>query len=125
MILRNIAYKLIDGTEKHSSSEEYENSAMELVDVTSRSDLNVIKIKQLKCGNRLTADPQFTDQTSNLKPIVFYSPSGEKGNYPKKVKYDLYFKRLTTLISANYLSTNFDTYGSCLHLIFCYENHFQ
>ena len=23
------------------------------------------------------------------------------------------------------LSTNFDTYGSCLHLIFCYENHFQ
>ena len=101
MTLRNLAYELIDGAEKDDPSEEYENSAMELVDVTSRSDLNVIKIKQLKCGNRLTADPQFTDQTSNLKPIVFYSPSGEKGNYPKKVKYDLYFKRLTTLISAN------------------------
>ena len=99
--LRNLAYGLIDGRRKHHSSKEYKNSAMELVDVTSRSDLNVIKTKQLKCGKKLTADPQFTDQTSNLKPIVFYSPSGEKGNYPKKVKYDLYFKRLTTLISAN------------------------
>ena len=96
MILKNVAYG------KHHLSEEYENSAIELVDVTSRSDLNVIKIKRLKCGRRLTADPQFTDQTSNLKPIFWESPKGEKGNYPKKAKYDLYFKRLTTQISANY-----------------------
>ena len=103
MTLRNLAYGLIESRGKHHSSKEYENSAMELLDVTSRSDLNVIKIKRLKCGRRLTADPQFTDQTSNLKPIVFHSTDyEEKGKYPKKAKYDLYFKRLTTQISANY-----------------------
>ena len=85
MILKNLAY----GTGKHHPSKEYENSAMELVDVTSRSDLNVIKIKRLKCGRRLTADPQFTDQTCNLKPIVFHSTDyEEKGKYPNKAKYD-------------------------------------
>ena len=97
MTLKNLAYGLID------SSKEYENSAMELLDVTSRSDLNVIKIKRLKCGRRLTADRKFPDQTSNLKPIVFHSPDyEEKGKYPKKAKYDMYFKRLTTQIFANY-----------------------
>ena len=98
MTVRNLAYGLIDRRArlfylfrgKHNSSKEYENSAMELVDVTSRSDLNVIKIKRLKCGRRLTADPQFPDQTSNLKPIVFHSTDyEEKGKYPKKAKYDL------------------------------------
>ena len=101
MSLRNLAYELIDSAEKYDQSEEYENSAMELLDVTSRSDSNVIKIKKLKCNRSLTADPQFTDQTSNLKPIFWESPKGEKGKYPKKAKYDLYFKRLTTQISAN------------------------
>ena len=90
MTLKNLAYGLIDGRGKHHSSKEYENSAMELLDVTSRSDLNVIKIKRLKCGRRLTADPKFTDQTSNLKPIVFHSTNyEEKGKYPNKAKYDL------------------------------------
>ena len=91
MILRNIAYKLIDGTEKHSSSEEYENSVMELVDVTSRSVSNVIEKKILKCGEKLTlltADPQFPNQT---QAIVFHSPDFEKKpKYPKKAKYDFY-----------------------------------
>jgi len=82
--LRNLAYELIDSAEKYDQSEEYENSAMELLDVTSRSDSNVIKIKGLKCNRSLTADPQFTDQTSNLKPIFWESPKGEKGKYPKK-----------------------------------------
>ena len=96
MTLRNLAYGLIDGAGKYDPREEYDNSALELVDVTSRSDLNVIKIKRLKCGRRLTADPKFTDQTSNLLPIVFHSTDyEEKGKYPKKAKYELYFKRLS------------------------------
>ena len=89
IILRNIAYELKAGARKHHSIMEYKNSALELVDVTSRSDLNVIKIKRLKCGRRLTADPEFKDQTSNLKPIVFHSTDyEEKGKYPKKAKYE-------------------------------------
>ena len=81
MTSRNLAYGLIDGKGKNHSSKEYDNSAMELLDVDSRSDLNVIKIKRLKCGRRLTADPNFTDQTSSLKPIVFHSTDyEEKGN---------------------------------------------
>ena len=50
MILRNMAYKVIDGKGKHHSIEKYENSAMELVNVTSRSVSNVIEIKDIvKC----------------------------------------------------------------------------
>ena len=84
MILRNIAYK--DGKRKSHSDEEYENSAMELEDVKSVS--NVIEIKKLKCGKKLTllkADLQFSNQTKNLKAIVFQSPDYEKKlRYPKK-----------------------------------------
>ena len=91
MILRNIAYNLIDGTERDHSSEEYENSVIELVDVTSRSVSNVIEKKILKCGEKLTlltADPQFPNQT---QAIVFHSPDYEtKPKYPKKAKYDFY-----------------------------------
>ena len=91
MILRNIAYKLIDGTKRHHSSEEYENSALELVNVTRRSVSNVIEKKILKCGEKLTllaADPQFPNQT---QAIVFHSPDYEKKpKYPKKAKYDFY-----------------------------------
>ena len=46
MMLRNIAHQLKDGTGRHHSSEEYENSAMELEDVKSVS--NVIEIKKIK-----------------------------------------------------------------------------
>ena len=85
-----MAYKLIDGTGRHHSNEEYENSAMELVDVTSRSISNVIEKKRLKCGKRLTllaADPQFPNQTTKWKAIVFHSPDYEKKTkYPKKAK---------------------------------------
>ena len=92
MILRNIACKPIDDTRRHHSSEEYENSLMELVDVTSKSVSNVIEKKRLKCGKKLTlltADPQFSNETTNWKAIVFYSPDYEKKlKYPKKAKYD-------------------------------------
>ena len=99
MTLRNLAYELIDSAEKYDPSEEYENSAMELLDVTSRSDSNVIKTKELKCGKTVTADAQFTDQTSNLKPIFWDSPGYEEnGKYPKKAKYDLYFKTSDILL---------------------------
>ena len=54
MTLRNIAYQLKDGTGRHHSSEEYENSAMELKDVASKSVSNIIEIKKLKCGKKLT-----------------------------------------------------------------------
>ena len=85
MILRNIAYKLIDGTKRHHSSEEYENSAMELVNVTSRSVSNVIEIKTLKCGRKLTAHAQSSSETTEA--IVFYSPDYDKKlKYPKKAK---------------------------------------
>ena len=91
MILRNIAYKVIDGTERHHSSELYENSVIELEDVASRSVSNVIEKKILKCGEKLTlltADPQFPNQT---QAIVFHSPDYEKNpKYPKKAKYDFY-----------------------------------
>ena len=91
MILRNIAYQLIDSTERRHLSGKYENSAMELVDVTSRSVSNVIEKKILKCGEKLTlltADPQFPNQT---QAIVFHSPDYEKKlKYPKKAKYDFY-----------------------------------
>ena len=91
MTLKNMAYELINSTERHFSKEEYENSAMELVDVTSRSVLNVIEKKILKCGEKLTlltADPQFPNQT---QAIVFHSPDYEKKpKYPKKAKYDFY-----------------------------------
>ena len=94
MILRNVAYELIDGTGRHHSSEEYENSLMELVDVTSKSVSNVIEKKRLKCGKKLTlltADPQFSNETTNWKAIVFHSPDYEKKlKYPKKAKYDFY-----------------------------------
>ena len=96
-IFKNLAYELIYGTERHHSNEEYENSLMELVDVTSRSVSNVIEKKRLKCGKRLTllaADPQFPNQTTNLKAIVFHSPDYEKKlKYPKKAKYDFYLSR--------------------------------
>ena len=86
MTLRNLAYGLINGGEKNHSSREYENSAMELLDVTSRSDLNVIKIKRLKCGRRLTVHPQFSNEAT--KALVFHSPDyGKKPKYSKKVKY--------------------------------------
>ena len=78
MTLRNIAYQLKDGTGRHHSSEEYENSAMEFKDVTSKSFLNVIEVKRLKCGKRLTlltANPQFPNQTINLKAINSFSVS--------------------------------------------------
>ena len=91
MILRNIAHKLIAGTKTPHSMEKYENSALELVNVTSRSVLNVIEKKILKCGEKLTlltADPQFPNQT---QAIVFHSPDYEKKpKYPKKAKYDFY-----------------------------------
>ena len=83
MALTNIAYQLKDGTGKDHSSEEYKNSATELEDV--KSVLNVIEIKKLKCGKKLTlfkADLQFSNQTKNLKAIVFQSP-----DYKKKLKY--------------------------------------
>ena len=85
MTLRNIAYQLKDGTGRHHSNEEYENSAMELKDVASKSVSNIIEIKKLKCGKKLTllkADLQFSNQTKNLKSIVFQSP-----DYKKKLKY--------------------------------------
>ena len=99
IILRNIAYELKASPIQQHSIVEYKNSALELIDVTTRSDLNVIQIKRLKCGRRhrqivegslrLTADPQLT---SNLKPIVFHSTDyEEKGKYPKKAKYELYW----------------------------------
>ena len=70
---------------------------MELVDVTSRSISNVIEKKILKCGKKLTlitADPQFPNQTINLKAIVFHSPDYEKKlKYPKKAKYDFYLSK--------------------------------
>ena len=91
MILRNIAYQIIDSIERHHSSEEYENLAMELLDVPSRSFSNVIEKKRLKCGKKLrllTADPQFPNQTTNLNAIVFHSPDYKKKlKYPKKAKY--------------------------------------
>ena len=94
MTLKNMAYELIDGTRRHHSNKEYENSAMELVDFTSRSVLNVIEKKRLKCGKKLTlitADPQLPNQTTNWKAIVFHSPDYEKKlKYPKKAKYDFY-----------------------------------
>ena len=84
--LKNIAYQLKDGTGRPHSIEEYENSAMELEDVKSVS--NVIEMKKLKCGKKLTlfkADLQFSNQTKNLKAIVFQSPDYEKKpKYPKK-----------------------------------------
>ena len=87
MILANMAYELIGV----HSNEEYENSARELVDATSRSISNVIEKKRLKCGKKLTlltADPQFPNQT---QAIVFHSPDYEKNpKYPKKAKYDFY-----------------------------------
>ena len=84
MILRNTAYEPIDGTGRHQLSEEYENSVMELVDVTSKS--NVIEIKRLKCGRRLTVHPQFSNEAT--KALVFHSPGYEKKpKYSKKVKY--------------------------------------
>ena len=92
MILRNIAYK--DGKGKSHSSEEYENSAMELVNVTSRSVSHFIEIKRLKCGRRLTLQPQSSNETT--KAIVFYSPDYEKKlKYPKKAKYDFYLSKKT------------------------------
>ena len=94
MILTNMAYELIDVTGRHHSNEEYKNSAMELVDVASRSIYNVIEKKRLKCGKKLTlltADPQFSNETTNWKAIVFHSPDYEKKlKYPKKAKYDFY-----------------------------------
>ena len=87
MILGNMAYELIDGTGKNHSSENHVNSAMELVNVT-RSVSNVIEIKRLKCGRRLTVHPQKSNETT--KAIAFYSPDyKEKLKYPKKAKYDL------------------------------------
>ena len=65
MTLRNIAHQLKNGTGRHHLSEEYENSAMELEDVKSVS--NVIEIKKLKCGKKLTllkGDLQFSNQTT-------------------------------------------------------------
>ena len=86
MIFKNIAYKVIDGKGKHHSSEEYTKSAMELVNVTSRSVSNVIEIKRLKCGRKLTAHPQFSNETA--KAIVFHSPDYKKKlKYPKNAKY--------------------------------------
>ena len=88
MVSRNIAYELIDGTGRHHSSEEYKNSAMELVDVTSRSVSNVIEIERLKCGRRLNL--KYFHQISNetTKAIVFHSPGYKKKlKYPKKAKY--------------------------------------
>ena len=83
MILRNIAYKDTKG-KLHSA---YENSVMELVNVTSRSVSNVIEIKRLKCGRKLTAHPQSSSETTEA--IVFYSPDYEKKTkYPKKAKYE-------------------------------------
>merc|ERR1711971_577210 len=56
---------------------------MELVNVTSRSSSNVIEIKRLKCGRKLTAYPQSSSETT--KAIVFYSPDYDKKlKYPKK-----------------------------------------
>ena len=84
MILRNIAYKVKDSKGKHYLV--YENSAMELVNVTSRSVSNVIEIKRLKCGRKLTAHPQSSSETTEA--IVFYSPDYEKKQkYPRKAKY--------------------------------------
>ena len=83
MILTNMAYKVMDGTGKHHLV--YENSAMELVNVTSTSVSNVIKIRKLKCGGKLTAHPQ--SYSGTIKEIVFYSPDYEKKlKYPKKAK---------------------------------------
>ena len=63
MILRN---KVIDSKEKHHS-------------------VDVIKIRKLKCGGKLTAHPQSYNGT--IKEIVFYSPDYEKKlKYPKKAK---------------------------------------
>ena len=108
MTSRNLAYGLIDGKGKNHSSKEYDNSAMELLDVDSRSDLNVIKIKRLKCGRRVTADPNFTDQTSSLKPIVFHSTDyEEKGKYPKKAKYELKLKRPNKIIYVHMYHISF------------------
>ena len=94
MILTNMAYEPIDVTGRHHSNEDYKNLAMELVDVASRSIYNVIEKKRLKCGKKLTllsADPQYPNQTINLKAIVFQSPDYEKKlKYPKKAKYDFY-----------------------------------
>ena len=85
MILRNMAYKVIDSKEKHHSVEKYENSVMELVNVTSRSVSNVIEIKRLKCGRKLTAHAQSSSETTEA--IVFYSPDYDKKlKYPKKAK---------------------------------------
>ena len=84
MVLTNMAYKVMDGKGKHHLV--YENSAMELVNVTSRLVSNVIEIKRLKCGRKLTAHPQLSGETT--KAIVFYSPDyEEKTKYPKKAKY--------------------------------------
>ena len=86
MILRNTAYEPIDGIGRRHSSEEHENSVMELVDVTSKSVSNVIEIKRLKCGRRLTVHPQFSNEAT--KALVFHSPDyGKKPKYSKKVKY--------------------------------------
>ena len=83
MILTNMAYKVMDGKGNHHLV--YENSAMELVNVTSRSLSNVIEIKRLKCGRKLTAYPQSSSETT--KAIVFYSPDYDKKlKYPKKAK---------------------------------------
>ena len=73
----------MDGKGKHHLV--YENSAMELVNVTSRLVSNVIEIKRLKCGRKLTAYPQSSSETT--KAIVFYSPDYDKKlKYPKKAK---------------------------------------
>ena len=83
MILRNMAYKVIDDKGKHHSV--YENSAMALVNVSSRSFSNVIEIKRLKCGKKLTAQAQSSSKTTEA--IVFYSPDYDKKlKYPKKAK---------------------------------------
>ena len=81
MILRKMAHS----KEKHNSVEKYENSVMELVNVTSRSVSNVIEIKRLKCGRKLTAHAQSSSETTEA--IVFYSPDYDKKlKYPKKAK---------------------------------------
>ena len=84
VILTNMAYKITDSKGKHHSL--YENSAMELVNVTSRPISKVFKTKTLKCGRKLTAhpNPQLYSETTNF---VFYSPDYKKKlKYPKKAK---------------------------------------